>query len=202
MEELYKAVKERFEIYHSLAHDFKHVYRVSKLAKQIAKAEGYDSLEAEIAGLLHDMGRTIKDLQDTHAHEGAPLARKLLDKYTHYPEEVKDRIEESVYVHSDPATKGKLNNIVQDADKLDGIGAIGISRAFTTHHEKPDYFEGEVIPKRIDYFNSKTSHEAIMWQLKWYSMLYTTKAKEIGKPKYEYMKAFMEQIKKEVEESS
>lgn len=202
MDGLYQAVKKRFETYHAPAHDFKHVHRVSVLARIIAEAEGYDAKEAEIAGLLHDMGRTLKDLKDTHAHEGAPIARELLDKYTDFSEEVKDRIQQSVYIHSDPTSEGKLNNIIQDADKLDGLGAIGINRAYTTHHTKPDYFEGDIIPTPTDYFKSKTSHEAIMWQIKWYDMLYTDKAKEIGRPRYEFMKAFMEQIKEEVEESS
>lgn len=202
MEELYKQVKARFDAYHTPAHDFKHVLRVSVNARIIAEAEGYDPLEAEIAGLLHDMGRTIKDLTDTHAHAGAPIARELLDKYTTFSAEVKDRIQQAVYVHSDPQTEGKLNNIIQDADKLDGIGAIGINRAYTTHHAKPDYFDGQIMPELTDYYKSKTSHEAIMWQINWYSMLYTDKAKEIGLPRYEFMKAFMEQIKKEIEESS
>lgn len=202
MEDLYKAVKARFDEYHAPAHDYKHALRVSVNARIIAEAEGYDPHEAEIAGLLHDMGRTIKDLNDTHAHEGGPIARELLDKYTEFSKEVKDRIQESVYIHSDPTSEGTLNNIIQDADKLDGLGAIGISRAYTTHNTKPDYFEGQVIPERTDYYKSKTSHEAIMWQLEWYNMLYTDKAKEIGRHRYKFMKQFMEQFKKEVEESS
>jgi uncharacterized protein len=201
MEELRNQVKALFDAYHFPGHDFKHVDRVSKLAKQIAEAEGYDAQEAEIAGLLHDVGRTVKDPQKPHAIEGVPIARRLLDKYTDLPDDAKERILKAIEVHSDKTTEGELNNILQDADKLDGIGAIGINRAYTTHHTKPDFFEDKVIPEMTDYFKSKTSHEGILWQINWYSMLYTEKAKEIGKHRYEYMKQFMEQIKKEVEES-
>src|SRR5687767_8091218 len=121
MDELRKQVFLLFETYHFPGHDFKHVDRVSHLARKIAEAEGYDAEEAEIAGLLHDVGRTVKDPKDTHAHEGAPIAKDLLDKYTDLSQDKKDRIVQSVYVHSDPESEGKLNNIVMDADKLDGM---------------------------------------------------------------------------------
>ncbi len=202
MEELYKKVEPLFEAYYAPAHDYKHVFRVSKLAKQIAEAEGYDVHEAEVAGLLHDLGRTVKDLgEETHAHAGAPMAKELLKDYPNLSEEAKARIVESIYVHSDPTTTGKLNNIVQDADKLDGMGAIGIERAYLTHPTKPDYFGNEIFPETADYFNIQTMHEGIIMVYSWYDMLYTEKAKELGKPRHEFMRQFIEELKREVHEA-
>ncbi|MBA3724574.1 MAG: HD domain-containing protein [Candidatus Levybacteria bacterium] len=202
MQELYKQVEALFEKYHYPAHDFKHVQRTSNLAKQIAKSEGYDVLEAEIAGLLHDVGRTVIDPKVPHAKVGVPIARGLLDTYTNFSPEAKDRILEAISVHSDLHTEGKLNNIVQDADKLDGMGALGINRAYISQGNLPDYDPDNIFPGPGNYHNLQTVHDLITLEISWYSMLYTDKAREIGKPRYEFMITFMEEIKREVEESS
>lgn len=201
MEELEKQVEKLFEEYHFQGHDFKHVKRTSNLARMIAEAEGYDVREAEIAGLLHDVGRTVKNPKEPHAIEGVPIAKELLDSYTDLVEDAKLRILKAIEVHSDPKSEGKLNNILQDADKLDGMGALGINRAYMSHYDKPDFLPDEVYPKPGDYYDMKSVHEAISLQIIWFDMLYTDKAREIGKPRYEFMKSFMEEIKREVEES-
>ena len=202
MEEFYTKVKALFDQYHAPAHDYKHVYRVSKFARKIAEAEGYDVHEAEIAGLLHDMGRTVKDLNgETHAHAGAPIAKDVLKDYEGLSEEAKERIVQSVYVHSDKYTDGALNHIVQDADKLDGLGAIGIERTYISHGDKPDYIGEDIFPTDADYHNIQTSHEGIVQLSTWYSMLYTDKAKELGKKRYEFMVTFMEELKREINEA-
>lgn len=201
MDELRKHVFLLFEAYHFPGHDFKHVERVSNLARKIAEAEGYDVEEAAIAGLLHDVGRTVKDPQDTHAHEGAPIAKELLDKYTSLSDEVKQRIVESVNLHSDLTTEGKLNNIVQDADKLDGMGAMGIIRAFQSVHNIPDFDEENIYPEPGKYGKFINVHEAVSLQIKWFEMLYTDKAREIGKKRKEFMLDYMDEIIREVEES-
>ena len=202
MEELTNQVKKRFEAYHFPGHDFKHVTRVSHLARQIAEAEGYDAQEAAIAGLLHDVGRTIEHLKDTHAHDGAPLARQLMNDYTDLSEEVKERIEQAIYVHSDKFTTGTLNNILQDADKLDGIGAIGISRVYMSFPNTIDYHPDDLFPKAQTYGKYTSIYQAIMYLLDWYGMLYTDKAKEIGKPRQEFLQQYVQKIIKEIEESS
>jgi uncharacterized protein len=185
-----------------LAHDIKHATRTAKLARQIAIAEGYDPDEAEAAGLLHDIGRTVKDSTIPHGHEGAPIAKEFLDTYTSFSDEAKKRIVDAIYIHSDLITEGKLNQILQDADKLDGLGSIGISRVYMTHFHKPDFDPANIIPEPGNYYGkTKNAHEQMALQMQWYSMLYTQKAKEIGKPRYEFMEAFMDEFKREVEEA-
>jgi uncharacterized protein len=201
MEKLYKAVHALFEPYQPLGHDIKHALRTAALAKQIAKDEGYDEKEAEAAGLLHDVGRTVKDSKIPHGHEGAPIAKKLLDAHTDFSDEAKTRIVDAVYIHSKLTTEGKLNNILQDADKLDGLGTIGISRAYMTHYNKIDYDPSAIIPTSATYGKTKSAHEQIRLQMNWYSMLYTETAKKIGKPRLEFMQKFLEEFKREVEES-
>ena len=201
MEELYKAVRDLFEPYQPLAHDIKHALRTASLARQIALAERYDADEAEAAGLLHDVGRTVKDSANFHAHEGAPMARKILDDHTSFSEEAKKRITDAIYVHSDLTTEGKLNNILQDADKLDGLGTLGISRAYMTHYNKQDFDFHNIFPDSAAYGQTKYAHDQIRVQMNWYSMLYTQKAKDIGKARYAFMEKFIEEFKREVAES-
>lgn len=200
MDELRKQVFLLFETYHFPGHDFKHVERVSKLARKIAEAEGYDPEEAEIAGLLHDVGRTVKDPKDTHAHEGVPIGKELLDKYTSLSDDVKQRIAKSIEVHSDLTTEGKLNNIVQDADKLDCMGAMGIIRAYQSLQGIPDFDPENIYPEPGTYGNFLNVHEGISLQIKWYDMLYTDKAREIGRPRKEFMIAYMNEVIREVQE--
>lgn len=202
MIELYKSVEAMFKKYHAPAHDFKHVFRTSKLARKIAISEGYDADEAEIAGLLHDMGRTVEHLKDTHAHEGAPIARELMDKHTQLSDEAKERIERAIYVHSDKYTEGLLSNIVQDADKLDGMGAMGIHRAYHSFHNGEDYDADNLTPPEPDYHNLKNAHELLALELTWYHMLYTDEGKRIGKARYEFNLKYLEEFKREIEESS
>jgi len=198
--ELYQKVHELFADTHDRAHDEKHALRVSVLARKIAEKESYDPHEAEIAGLLHDVGRTIQNPKKPHALLGLPIAKNLLDNYTDFLPDAKDRILAAIERHSDLKTTGKLNNILQDADKLDGMGAIGISRAYANN--LPAYDSDDIIPLSSDYGNLKNAHEILALTIEWYGMLYTDSAKVLGKPRYEFMKHFFEKIKTEIEESS
>lgn len=200
MEELYRSVHQVYVPYQPPGHDIKHAVRTASLAKQIAKAEGYDESEAEAAGLLHDIGRTVKDATIPHAHVGAPMAREMLNKYTKFTQEAKDRIVKAIEVHSDPTTEGMLNNILQDADKLDGMGAVGISRAYNSL--PIDYDPENILPAEYVYGQFKTSHDILALTMDWHAMLYTEFAKNLGKKRYEFMKQFVEEFKREVAESN
>ena len=203
MQELYKKVTELFEKDPPPGHDIKHALRVAGLAKKIAGAEGYDAREAEIAGLLHDVGRTTQKDHFGHAQAGVPVAKELLNTYTNFSDETKERILSAIKHHSDLASESELAHILQDADKLDGIGAVGISRAYVTCHALPDYDPNSIIPDEVGEYGKPVSiHQQIQFQAEWYNMLFTETAKEIGKSKYEFMKTYLDQIKKEIEEST
>src|SRR3954470_1076455 len=105
MEELYTRVRERFALYQPLGHDIKHATRTATMARHIALSENYDPDEAEAAGLLHDIGRTVKVSQIPHAHEGAPIAKEFLENYTSFSEDARKRIVDAIYVHSDKTTE-------------------------------------------------------------------------------------------------
>ena len=114
-------------------HDADHSLRVWKMAKKIAQNETVDELVVEVAALLHDIA-------DWKFHEGdcsagSKKAALFLSQFS-----VDDRFIEHVgHIIENISFKGAKTNqvplskegqIVQDADRLDALGAIGIARAF------------------------------------------------------------------------
>lgn len=195
MEELYKKVTEIFFKRHHIAHDIKHVTRTAALARYIAGQEGYDEDEAEIAGILHDMGRTVQDEDKGHGPAGVPLARQLLDKYTNYDEATKTRILLAVEWHSSLNTTGRLTHIVQDADMLDGLGAIGIMRAYTSKASLVDYNQDDIIPS-VGKQNA-TIHDQIAYQMGWLDLMHTKTAKMIAIKRHDFMVEFFKEFNNE-----
>jgi len=114
-------------------HDWWHVYRVWRLARTIAKSEPADMLVVELAALLHDIADAKFHGGDENA--GPSVAREILVNQS-LDEEVIRKITEIIRYIS---FKNSFNNsykgtiefeIVQDADRLDALGAIGIARTF------------------------------------------------------------------------
>lgn len=114
-------------------HDWWHVARVRKMALRLAREEGADPVVVELAALLHDVwDHKLFDGDDTIA----PVeVRKWLESL-HLPEHsvahIVDIIDRVSFKGSEvpdemPTIEGK---VVQDADRLDAIGAIGIARTF------------------------------------------------------------------------
>lgn len=117
-------------------HDWWHIERVSRLAKYIAKNEktSVNIFIVEVASLLHEMS-DWKFLKDNNANGNKEIFRILKSfkiqrtDIEHIVDIVENLSFKGAYVASGMKTiEGK---IVQDADRLDAIGAIGISRVFT-----------------------------------------------------------------------
>lgn len=114
-------------------HDWWHIYRVWQNAKTIALTEKVDVLVVELAALLHDIA-------DAKFHEvdesvGPKKAHQFL-KEINVPDEVVEHVVHIIKHMSFKQSFGETQfsspemHVVQDADRLDAIGAIGIARTF------------------------------------------------------------------------
>ncbi len=114
-------------------HDWFHTERVWKLARKIAEKEPSDGLVVELAALLHDIA-------DPKFHEGnETLALDLSREFLEKQKLENNLVEQVLFIIKNISfkNKGELTtvrpielDIVQDADRLDAIGAIGVARTF------------------------------------------------------------------------
>lgn len=116
----------RWYPWHSAEYRFNHIKNVVGLAQQIAEAEGADTDIVTVAALFHDVAK-LEAPQETHAEEGAAVARKYLESRDH-PESFIDAVCQSVADHS---FQGPLADVslesrcLMEADLLDKVGANG-----------------------------------------------------------------------------
>ncbi len=117
-------------------HDWFHTERVLKNARRIAKGENVDELIISLGALLHDIADA--KFNDGDESLGPKIAKKFLSSLQ-LNQKVIDQVVNIIthisFKNSLPTyNRSKYNSkelqIVQDADRLDAIGAIGIARAF------------------------------------------------------------------------
>lgn len=115
-------------------HDWFHIERVYKTAQSINVQEHGDTLTVAMAALLHDIADS--KFNDGDEEIGPQKAGKWM-KSLEIPETVISHVQQIIRNMSYKASLGSVTfsskelDIVQDADRLDAIGAIGIARAFT-----------------------------------------------------------------------
>lgn len=196
-------IKSRFE-HDSSGHDWFHIERVHRMAVHLQQFEGGDLEIIELAALLHDI--SDHKMNGGILNQGGMVAAEIL-KGLNYPS---DRIEKIKLIIDAVSFKGanvpeQMNTIegqiVQDADRLDAIGAIGIARAFSyggnknramyapdqrpiLHSSFEDYARSE--GHTINHFYEK------LLLLK--NRLSTQTAKNIGQQRHEFMENFLEQF--------
>jgi uncharacterized protein len=125
-------IRERLQ-HDSSGHDWWHIDRVRRTAVHLAQAEGADLAVCELAALLHDIADWKYHGGDDTA--GPRAARDWLESQQAAPElvnQVCDIIARLSFRGAGVATDmpTREGRCVQDADRLDALGAIGIARAF------------------------------------------------------------------------
>jgi uncharacterized protein len=190
-------------------HDWFHILRVWNNAKLIAKNEPVDEFIVELGALLHD----IADSKFYNGDEtvGPKLAREFLEK-ENVPEDVIFHIENIITNISfkggnfaQKFTSSELN-VLQDADRLDAIGAIGIARCFNYggFKNRPLY-NPEIKPKlnqtKEEYKNSEapTINHFYEKLLLLKDKMNTKTGKKIAEERHQYMETFLQQFYSEWE---
>ena len=206
MQEMIKKKVKRMLEGRDPAHDFHHVMRVYKNAKLIGRREGTNMEILLPAVLLHDLVVYTKGSAKSSksSDESADLAENILQSYG-YPQDQINQICYCIRAHSYskrlvPASlEGK---ILQDADSLDALGAIGIARTFSvggsenrTFYNANDpfcrsYRDLDDMQWTLDHFQMKL--------LKLHDCMHTKTAKKIAQERTRFMILFIRQLQKEI----
>lgn len=190
-------------------HDWWHAYRVWKMAKHIGEKEHVDMFVVEVAALLHDIADY--KLHGGDEEIGPKTAKAWLDslgvseKYgNHVYSIIKDISFKGANVSSKMKTKEGM--VVQDADRLDAIGAIGITRTFAFGGNKNrEIYNPEIKPKMhnsFEEYKKSVSHTVNHFYEKLLllkRLMNTHTAKKIAEGRHKYMEDFLKRFYKEWE---
>lgn len=186
------------------AHDWSHVERVTRLAHHIALEEGADVEVASTAALLHELWNYPKDHPDrarsgdvAAEHAAAALRDAGLDRLV---EPVAACIREHAWSKG-VAPSSLEGRVLQDADRLDAIGAIGVARCFATAGELGSKLYSAVDPMcasratddrafAVDHFYVKL--------LRIPDRLHTPSARALAAPRVAAMRAFLHAFAEEL----
>lgn len=195
-----------------VGHDWWHIYRVWNNSKHIMETEKVDGLVVELGALLHDIADS--KFHDDDEEIGPKTAKAFLESIG-LPADVIEHVENIVRHIS---FKGSLERqkwmspelaVVQDADRLDALGAIGIARVFTYGGFKGrELYNPNIMPKlnmtKEEYkSNNSTSINHFYEKLLLLKDLMNTKtAKKIAADRQRYMEEFLKQFYAEWEGKS
>ena len=188
-------------------HDWYHIERVWKLSKKIAAKESCDSEIVELGALLHDIA-------DPKFHNGdETVAPKVATEFLQSLDFPSEGIEKVVFIINNISFKNRNEapenlpielKIVQDADRIDAIGAIGIARTFNFGGFKNNLMYDPALPPRFDMSkdeykksNGTTINHFYEKLLLLKDLLNTDSGKEIAQERHQYMLDFLEQFYKE-----
>lgn len=184
-------------------HDWWHIHRVVTNALKIQKDEGGDRDLIHLAALLHDVG-------DHKFHKEEDAQEVLINEMLVEENCSESLIENVLAIVKQVSFKGgKENNeldsieakIVQDADRLDAIGAIGIARAFAFGGNRNRLmYHPDQSPKDFkdfeEYKNDKghTINHFYEKLLLLKDKMQTDSGKRIALQRHEYMEGFLKQF--------
>ena len=180
-----------FQLFHTdvTGHDYFHMERVANMAKEIATLENANPFICEAAAWLHDVGDKKLFSNPDKAIEEMHLFLKSISMTNTQLNEL------DTIIHSISFSKGRLpetleGKIVQDADRLDAIGAIGIARTFAFGGANQQLiYHPENTSTSIQHFHDKL--------LKLKDLMHTETAKTIAADRHQIMENFLKQFSKE-----
>ena len=188
-------------------HDWWHIYRVWKLSKHIAQTENVDMFIVELGALLHDIADS--KFHDGDEEIGPRKAREFLSSLN---------VEENIIIHveniiSNISFKGGNHtqkfkslelDVIQDADRLDAVGAIGIARTFNYGgHKNREIYNPEIKPNlnmsKEEYKNSNapTLNHFYEKLLLLKDRMNTNTGKSMAEHRHKFMEQFLDEFYKE-----
>ena len=188
-------------------HNWWHIYRVWKLSKHIAQTEEVDIFVVELGALLHDIADS--KFYDGDEEIGPRKAREFLSSLS---------VKEDVIIHveniiSNISFKGGKHtqkfksselDVIQDADRLDAIGAIGIARTFNYGgHKGREIYNPEIKPNlnmtKEEYKNSNapTLNHFYEKLLLLKDRMNTKTGKSMAEYRHKFMEQFLDEFYKE-----
>ena len=192
-------------------HDWWHIHRVNKNAIQIAQKEKGDLFVIQLAALLHDI-QDWKFSKNNDENIGAQIAYDWLKKIN-----VSEQI--SIHIYSiiknisfkganvENSIKSLEGKIVQDADRLDAIGAVGIARTFAYGgFKKREIYNPNIKPALHNNFQdykknqSPTINHFYEKLLLLKEKMNTKTGKLLAEKRHQFMLQFLNQFFKEIEE--
>ncbi|MCL5424480.1 MAG: phosphohydrolase [Gammaproteobacteria bacterium] len=193
------------------AHDACHTIRVVEAAKTILCEEGGDPFVVITACYFHDCISLPKN--DPKRKLSSKLSAEkcigiLKENFNDFPQDFYNNIYHAIHAHSFSANippKTLEAKIVQDADRLDALGAIGLARVFyiagSMGQALWDEFDPFALRREVndkvfalDHFQTKL--------LKLPDSMNTTKGKDLAKDKCNYLIDFLENLSTELNRNS
>ncbi len=183
-------------------HDAAHTMRVYRTATKLAQEEGADVLTVQLAALLHDVD-DIKLSPETH--ENKDRAVEFLRSHGIDSEQtalICEIIDEVSFRGADSVVPRTLEGkCVQDADRLDALGAIGAARAFAFGGSRGRVMHDPEVPPAMD-MNAQQYHQHESTTINHFyeklfllpEMMSTPSAKRIAQYRAEYMRGFVEEF--------
>lgn len=188
-------------------HDWFHIERVYKNALLINQAEKGDELIVALAALLHDIADP--KFNDGDEEIGPKMAGDFLTELGLSPAQIL-HVQQIIRNLSYKASLGTITfqsrelDIVQDADRLDAIGAIGIARAFTYGgYKNRVLYDPEIAPdlnmSKEVYKNSTapTINHFYEKLLRLKDLMKTNTGKEIAAQRHDFMLVYLDHFYKE-----
>jgi uncharacterized protein len=192
----------------SSGHDWWHIYRVWKNAVTLCEHEKADMFVVQLAALLHD----LDDWKFNESRDETPHRAKAWMESCNVESDVNEKVCEIIMhisfkgAHVQNKMKSLEGFIVQDADRLDAIGAIGIGRAFAYGGYKNRPLYDPASPPQMhasfeEYKNSKSATINHFYEklLVLKDMMNTPTAKRISEQRHEVMLRFLDQFMNEWE---
>ncbi|HOB23823.1 MAG TPA: HD domain-containing protein [Kaistella sp.] len=188
-------------------HDWFHIERVWKLSKKIAETENCNLEVVELSALLHDIA-------DPKFHGGnETLALKISQDFLEHQNVSNAIIEQVLFIIQNISFKNRGEapkdlpielKIVQDADRLDAMGAIGIARTFNFGGFKNNLMYHPEIPPKLNMTKEEykknegtTINHFYEKLLLLKDLMNTEKGKELAQERHDFMQKFLDEFYKE-----